>query len=57
MHEKYDFLNFANSIYTKPNRILNRYSEGSDNNFIYKAPKYSSTWHSKKLIHNQQINL
>jgi len=47
MNEKYNFLNFDNNIYNKPNRNLNRYSEGTDNDFIYNSPKYSTTWQHK----------
>jgi len=44
MNKKYNFLNFDNNIYNKPNRNLNRYSEGTDNDFIYNSPKYSTSW-------------
>jgi hypothetical protein len=44
MNHTYVFLNFENSIYNKPNRNLNRNSEGSNYDFIYNSPKYSSSW-------------
>jgi hypothetical protein len=44
VNKKYIFLNFENSIYNKPNRNLNRYSESADNEFIYNSPKYSASW-------------
>jgi len=47
MNNKYNFLNFDNSIYNKPNRNLNRYSEGTDNDFIYNSPIYSTSWQVK----------
>jgi len=44
MNKKYNFLTFDNVIYSKPNRNLNRYSEGVDKDFVYNSPTYSTSW-------------